>query len=96
MMDSVETPFNECIKLLTSKMELDPGFRDFYFWARENNVPIVVLSSGMIPLIKALLDSLLHQNAYDGLTIVANDVESRNGKDINSEGGWQLKYRDDR
>ena len=95
-MDSIKTPYNECIKELTEKMELDPYFREFYLWAKEVNVPIVVLSSGMIPIIKALLDTLLGHDTDRTLTIIANDVESRDGKDINSEGGWQIKYHDDR
>ena len=95
-MDSVKTPYDECIKQLLQKMQLDPHFKEFYYWAKENNVPVVVLSSGMFPIIKALLDSLLGENYDRSLYIVANDVESRDGKDINSEGGWKIKYRDDR
>ncbi|KAL2215974.1 putative phosphoserine phosphatase [Thermoascus aurantiacus ATCC 26904] len=94
MLDSVKTPFNECIRILKENMELDPYFVDFYNWAKENNVPIVVLSSGMAPVISALLETLLGHKP-ENLTIVANDVESRDGKDINTEGGWQIKYRDD-
>lgn len=95
MLDSVKTPFDECIRILKENMELDPYFVDFYNWAKENNVPIVVLSSGMAPVISALLETLLGHKP-ENLTIVANDVESRDGKDINTEGGWQIKYRDDR
>jgi 2-hydroxy-3-keto-5-methylthiopentenyl-1-phosphate phosphatase len=95
MMDSIKTPYNECIEILKKEMTLDPHFMEFYHWAQENNVPIVVLSSGMKPIIEALFEKFLGQRP-DNLTIIANDVESRDGKDINSEGGWQIKYRDDR
>lgn len=95
MLDSVKTPFNECIDELLKTIKLDPYFGEFYEWAKANNVPIVVLSSGMIPIIRALLEKLLGHKA-EHLYIVANDVQSRDGKDINSEGGWQIKYHDDR
>lgn len=95
MLDSVKTPFNECIATLQKNMKLDPHFLEFYNWSKENNVPIVVLSSGMKPIIRALFASFLGEAPDDHLQIVANDVESRDGKDINSEGGWQIKYHDE-
>ncbi|EAW10699.1 putative Phosphoserine phosphatase [Aspergillus clavatus NRRL 1] len=95
MLDSVKTPFNECIKTLQENMKLDPHFVEFYYWAKENNVPIVVLSSGMKPIISALFETLLGHKTDDHLYIVSNDVESRDGKDINTEGGWQIKYHDE-
>lgn len=95
MLDSVKTPFNECIEQLKKAVKLDPYFVEFYEWAKANNVPIVVLSSGMIPIISALLENLLGHKPED-LHIVANDVVSRDGKDINSEAGWEIQFHDDR
>ncbi|GIJ81803.1 hypothetical protein Asppvi_000306 [Aspergillus pseudoviridinutans] len=95
MLDSVKTPFNKCIEILQENMKLDPHFVEFYYWAEENNVPIVVLSSGMKPIISALFESLLGHKPRSHLHIVSNDVESRDGKDINTTGGWQIKYHDD-
>ncbi|PGH31791.1 hypothetical protein GX50_05457 [[Emmonsia] crescens] len=94
MLDSVKTPFNECIRILLENMELDPHFTEFYNWARAHNVPIVILSSGMVPIIHALLVKLLGHEP-DNIQIVANQVASRDGKAINSEGGWQIVYHDD-
>ncbi len=89
--------FAECIQILKENMKLDPYFTEFYNWAKENNVPIVVLSSGMVPIISGLFEELLgHKPDPKHLAIVANDVESRDGKDINTPGGWQIKYHDDR
>lgn len=97
MLESIKPGFAECIEILKSKMKLDPYFLEFYHWAKENNVPIVVVSSGMIPIIHALFEAFLgHTPDPRHLTIVANDVESRDGKDINSPGGWTIKYRDNR
>lgn len=96
MLDSVTTPYNECIETLQQHMKLDPYFVEFYNWAQENNVPIVVLSSGMVPIISALFETLLGHKPGNHLHIVANNVASRDGKDINTPGGWQIKFHDDR
>lgn len=94
MLDSVTTPYPECIDILLKNIELDPGFKEFYDWAKENNVPIVILSGGMQPIIRALLDKLLGPG-WD-IQIVSNEVVARDGKDINEKGGWRIDFHDDR
>ncbi len=96
MLDSITTPFDQCIDILRKNITLDPGFKAFYEWSRENNVPIVVLSGGMEPVIRALLAHMLGQEAADTLQIVSNDVAPREGKSINEEHGWQIVYHDER
>ncbi|KAG8428611.1 hypothetical protein J3459_002567 [Metarhizium acridum] len=93
MLDSVTTPYNECIDILLKNITLDPGFKEFYDWSRENNVPIVILSGGMTPIIRALLDKLLGPG-WD-IQIVSNDVRPREGKTINDKGGWRIEFHDD-
>lgn len=94
MMDSITTPYDECIDILLKNIKLDPGFKEFYDWARENNVPIVILSGGMQPIIRALLDTLLGPG-WD-IQIVSNEVGPRDGKTINEKGGWRIEFHDDR
>lgn len=95
-MDSVKTPYDQCIKTLLENIGLDPGFKEFYTWTRENNVPVVVLSSGMEPIIRALLEHLVGEEARH-VQIVSNNVEVRKGhKSINEEGGWNIVFHDDR
>ena len=93
MLDSVDTPFDECKDMLLKNIKLDPGFKEFYDWSQENNVPIVILSGGMRPNISALLDNLLGPGW--NIQIVSNDVQSRDGKDINTKGGWNIKFHDE-
>ncbi|KAJ4289522.1 hypothetical protein N0V88_007005 [Collariella sp. IMI 366227] len=96
MLDSIRnTPFKECIDILRKNIDLDPGFKQFYEWAKENNVPIVVLSGGMEPVIRALLAHMLGQEAADEMQIVSNGVAAREGMNINQPGGWQIVYHDD-
>lgn len=95
MMDSVKTPYDQCIKILLENIKLDPYFKEFYQWAGKENIPVVVLSSGMGPIIRALLVHLVGEDAKD-IQIVSNDVAPRDGKSINEEGGWQIVFHDNR
>lgn len=96
MMDSVTKPYDQCIKYLVENIKLDPYFNEFFKWALQNNVPVVVLSSGMEPIIKALLEHLVGPD-YVKMQVVGNQVAPRPGKSsINEEGGWQIIFHDDR
>ncbi|ORX96904.1 HAD-like domain-containing protein [Clohesyomyces aquaticus] len=92
MMDSVTKPYNECIQYLVNNIKLDPHFTKFYEWALENNIPVVVLSSGMEPIIKAILKNLLGPSA-DKMEVIGNFVKARPGKTINEERGWEIEFR---
>ena len=94
MMDSVKNPFPECIKLLCENIKLDPYFNDFYQWSRANHVPVIVLSSGMTPIIRALLVHLVGPGAED-IEIVSNECIDRPPKTKDQEAGWQIKFHDD-
>ncbi|CAD6499178.1 BgTH12-04830 [Blumeria graminis f. sp. triticale] len=94
MLDSVTKPFNQCIEALLENIKLDPHFLDFYEYCASENIPIVVLSGGMEPVIQALLEHLIGGKAHN-IQIVSNQVKPRNGKDINEEGGWDIQYHDD-
>lgn len=97
MMDSVTTPFDQCVQALLDNVRLDPAFADFLAWARAANVPVVVLSGGMRPIIHALLAHLVGDDQVRDLQIVCNDVVPRPGKQsINEKDGWDIKYHDDR
>ena len=93
-MDSVKTPFPECVRLLRQNIKLDPYFKEFYLWTREAGVPVIVLSSGMTPIIRALLLELVGPEAED-IEIVCNEVVDRPGKTQDQEDGWDIKFHDD-
>jgi len=96
MMNSVTAPYDECIKYLVDNIKLDPHFKDFFFWAQKNNIPVVVLSSGMIPIIRALLEKHIGPESKN-IEVVANDVTVKPGKKtINEKDGWDIVFHDDR
>ncbi len=96
MLDGVSLPLDKCIEALLKNITLDEGFKEFYTWARENNVPVVVLSGGMQPIIRSLLAHLIGEDEVKTLPILSNDVAPRPGKTLKDEGGWEIAYRDDR
>jgi 2-hydroxy-3-keto-5-methylthiopentenyl-1-phosphate phosphatase len=99
MLDSVHTPFPECIQTLTERnpetflvfmadISLDPGFAEFYDWTLKNKVPVIVLSSGMEPIIRALLAKFIGPRA-NSIPIISNNVE------ISPDKTWKIIYRDE-
>lgn len=90
MLDSVHVPFDECIDILLKEIKLDPGFQETFQWAQENDIPVIVVSSGMKPIIKALLQKLVGEAAINKIEIVSNDVK------INPvDKSWDIVYRDE-
>lgn len=94
MIDSIKTPFPECVDLLCKNIKLDPYFNDFYKWSREAKIPVIVLSSGMTPIIRALLRELVGPEAED-IEIVCNEVVDKPGMTKEQEGGWNIQFHDD-
>ena len=94
MLDSVDTPMPECIEQLLKNIKLDPYFKEFYMWARANNVPVIILSSGMTPIIRALMTELVGPEAAD-IDIVCNECVDRPGKTKEQRGGWTIQFHDD-
>ena len=88
MLDSVKLPLPECIELLRKNIKLDPGFKPFFDWCQSEGIPVIVLSSGMEPVIRALLKDLVGPEA-DKIEIISNQVKT-------GDGHWEIVYHDDR
>lgn len=96
MMDSITAPYDQCLDLLLQNIQLDPYFKEFFAYAQANNIPIVILSGGMEPVIRALLGHLLGEEEVKTIQIVSNNVKARPGKNINEDKGWEIVFHDDR
>lgn len=95
MMDSVKVPYKDCIQFLVENISMDEHFKDFLKYARSVNIPVVILSGGMLPIIKALMDHFVGDDAKD-IEIVSNDVRIRPGfKSLDEPGGWEIQFHDD-
>ncbi|KIX08453.1 uncharacterized protein Z518_03109 [Rhinocladiella mackenziei CBS 650.93] len=95
MLDSWKMPFPRILEILRENISLDPHFRDFMVWARANDVPVIVLSSGMVPVIETLLNHLLGEDLMSDIEIVANETQLRApGNSLDKADGWTIKFRD--
>ncbi|TFK46476.1 hypothetical protein OE88DRAFT_1687581 [Heliocybe sulcata] len=79
--------FEECKEVLKKNIKLDTGFKDFYRYCKENDIPVIIVSSGMAPLIRAVLSNLIGEEDAKEIEIISNDVE------VKSDGTWEIKYR---
>lgn len=95
MMDSITRPFPECVDYLVENITLDPHFNEYFQWALANNIPTVVVSSGMTPVIRGILQKLVGPDC-DKIDIICNEAVPRGDKTIDQEGGWRIEYHDDR
>jgi 2-hydroxy-3-keto-5-methylthiopentenyl-1-phosphate phosphatase len=75
---------------------LDEGFKEFYTWTRDNNVPVVVLSGGMEPIIRGLLAHLIGEDEARTLPILSSDIAPWPGRSLDEEGGWEIAFPDNR
>jgi 2,3-diketo-5-methylthio-1-phosphopentane phosphatase len=96
LLDGIELPLEKCIDALLQNITLDEGFKEFYAWTKDNNIPVVVLSGGMEPIIHALLAHLLGEEEMLALPILSSSVSARPGKSIDEKGGWEIAFRDER
>ncbi|KAF8609158.1 hypothetical protein BDV93DRAFT_484514 [Ceratobasidium sp. AG-I] len=87
MLDSVHMPFDECKELLKKNIKLDSGFKEFFEWCKTNDVPFIIVSSGMAPLIRAVLSNLIGEEDAAKIDIISNDVRH------DEDGSWHIVYR---
>ncbi|KZT04529.1 uncharacterized protein LAESUDRAFT_737939 [Laetiporus sulphureus 93-53] len=90
MLESVSAKghsFEYCKEQLKQNIKLDPGFKEFYQYCEEADIPVVIISSGMAPLIRAVLSSLIGEEDARKIEIISNDVI------IHPDGKWEIQYR---
>ncbi|KAF8525178.1 HAD-like domain-containing protein [Hysterangium stoloniferum] len=87
MLESVPNTFEECRELLKKNIKLDEGFKDFYAWTKANNIPVIIVSSGMAPLIRAVLSNLLGEEDARDIEIISNNVK------VHDDGKWEIQFR---
>ncbi|ORX38337.1 HAD-like domain-containing protein [Kockovaella imperatae] len=84
--------FDECVEFLAEHINLDPGFEKFYNWCSSNGVPVVIVSSGMAPIIRAVLSKHMPEAAKE-IDIIANDVKFTDPEGKGTKGHWELVFR---
>ncbi|KAJ7440270.1 hypothetical protein FB451DRAFT_1415300 [Mycena latifolia] len=70
---------------MLENIKLDPGFKDLHAWCSAQDIPVVIVSSGMAPNIHAVLSELVGEEVADTIDIA--DVE------IAANGKWAIRFR---
>lgn len=87
MWDSVNLPWDEACELIKDA-EIDPYFKEFQKHCKDHDIPIAILSSGLIKLIHEVLHKYLTDEELSEIQIFANDHT------IAPNGHWKIIYRD--
>lgn len=81
MWGSLSVPFDDGFEVMKTALEIDPDFREFHHFCIENYIPFNVISAGLKPILRRVLDEFLGKKQSKHIDIIANDAEiSEDGK----------------
>ncbi|EAW12121.1 putative 2,3-diketo-5-methylthio-1-phosphopentane phosphatase [Aspergillus clavatus NRRL 1] len=89
MWGSLRVPFEDGFEVMKQNLEIDPGFEEFHRFCLANKIDFNVISAGLKPILRRVLDTFLGEQA-SSIQIVANEV------DIKDDGSaWKPIWRHD-
>lgn len=90
MWGSLHVTLDDGCKTLSKHLILDPGFKDFFNYLLKYEIPFNVISAGLKPLLRYVLNSFLGEELSAKIGIVSNDAE------ISEDGSvWKPIWRHD-
>lgn len=90
MWGSLNVPFEDGFEVMERTLEIDPDFQEFHKFCIANNIPFNVISAGLKPILRKVLDTFLGEEEAKHIDIVANDAE------ITADGSaWKPIWRHD-
>lgn len=90
MWGSLNVPFDDGFEVMEQNLEIDPDFQGFHEFCIENEIPFNVISAGLKPVLRKVLDTFLGEEQAAHIDIVANDAE------ITEDGSeWKPIWRHD-
>ncbi|KAF4554882.1 Pdp3-interacting factor 1-like protein [Elsinoe fawcettii] len=90
MWGSLDVPFADGFEEMKAQLEIDTDFKDFHTFCLNNRIPFNVISAGLKPVLREVLDHFLGEEASSNIQIVANDATvSEDGKE------WKVIWRHD-
>jgi len=83
-------PFEDGFEYMKDVLEIDPDFREFHDFCLKKNMPFNVISAGLKPVLRRVLDEFLGKHQSKHIEIISNDAEiSEDGSD------WKPIWRHD-
>jgi 2,3-diketo-5-methylthio-1-phosphopentane phosphatase len=87
---SLDVPFEDGFEVMKTALDIDPDFRAFHEFCINNSIPFNVISAGLKPVLRRVLDHFLGEEASKHIEIVANEA------DISADGSqWKAVWRHD-
>lgn len=59
MWGSLNVPFDDAFEVMKNALEIDPDFREFHGFCIKSNIPFNVISAGLKPILRRVLDEFL-------------------------------------
>lgn len=88
MWASLHVPFDEGVATLQRTLEIDPDFKAFQRFCIEGDIPFNIISAGLQPVLRQVLNHSLGLEQAATVNIVANDA------DISADGAtWRALWR---
>ncbi|KAI1344716.1 2,3-diketo-5-methylthio-1-phosphopentane phosphatase [Xylariaceae sp. FL0016] len=88
MWGSLNVPFDDGFEIMEKTLEIDRDFQTFHQYCITNNIPFNVISAGLKPVLRRVLDTFLGEENSARINIVANEAEI-NGSE------WKVQWRHD-
>lgn len=74
MWGSLDVPFDDGFEIMKDALDIDVDFQTFHEFCRNNRIPFNVISAGLKPVLRRVLDHFLGEDASSSIDIVANDA----------------------
>lgn len=75
MWGSLHVTLEDGFKTLKKHLVLDPGFKSFFQYTMHHNIPFNVISAGVKPLLRHVLDETMGEELSSRIGIVSNDAQ---------------------
>ncbi|KAI1178085.1 2,3-diketo-5-methylthio-1-phosphopentane phosphatase [Nemania sp. FL0916] len=90
MWGSLHVPFDDGFEIMKKTLDIDPDFQTFHKYCVANNIPFNVISAGLKPILRRVLDTFLGEEESAQINIVANEAQ------ISGDGSeWKPIWRHD-
>ncbi|KIW96872.1 uncharacterized protein Z519_02263 [Cladophialophora bantiana CBS 173.52] len=87
---SLDVPFEDGFEVMKTALDIDPDFQTFHEFCVNNNIPFNVISAGLKPVLRRVLDHFIGEEMSKHIEIVANDAK------IAGDGSkWEAVWRHD-
>jgi len=70
----LDVPFDDGFEIMKSALDIDPDFQTFHKFCINNKIPFNVISAGLKPVLRKVLDHFLGEQESAHIDIVANDA----------------------